>query len=434
MAKHFDARGRTASRHLPVLDGLRGLAILAVITYHVKLDCANVPDTGVLGRIFEVVSGWGWAGVDLFFVLSGFLITGILYDAKGCDGYFRIFYARRTLRIMPLYFGFVLFLIVLSRLAQWSMFPWISRAKDLFPWISRSEALALCSYTYNFHIVFMKSIPHLSFFWSLAVEEHFYLFWPLFVWSMSRRSLMRLCAALAATSLLLRLIVIQSGAWPLTAYYATPCRLDGLLAGAFVALAWRDPVDFDWVCRNACWALSVSGILLLGMVIGQATVHDGLVLTFGIAALAVFFAGLVVLALDAVEGGLMQRLLGNDGLQSVGKYSYGIYMFHSQISWAGVGVLSSLIHLPGLISKSAALVWASGAGFAVAWLSYHLFEKRFLRLKRVFEYREHLATAFQPPHQSRMIEQNGDPDTRADLSQFGASATEVEIQRLNSTT
>ena len=103
--------GRPINRHIPVLDGLRGLSIIAVIVFHVNQLYGG---PFVLGRIsgpLSAVFGWGWVGVDLFFVLSGFLITGILYDAKGCDGFFRNFYARRTLRIMPLYFGFLFFIV-----------------------------------------------------------------------------------------------------------------------------------------------------------------------------------------------------------------------------------------------------------------------------------------------------------------------------------
>jgi peptidoglycan/LPS O-acetylase OafA/YrhL len=130
--------GRLINRHIPVLDGLRGLAIIAVIVHH-----ANGFYGGpfVLGRIsgpLSAVFGWGWVGVDLFFVLSGFLITGILYDAKGYDGFFRNFYARRTLRIMPLYFGFLFFIVALSRLPH-----------TICPWVSRADFLSMGLYLYN---------------------------------------------------------------------------------------------------------------------------------------------------------------------------------------------------------------------------------------------------------------------------------------------
>lgn len=369
--------GHSLDRHIPVLDGLRGLAILAVIVCHVNFVYRSPSDPGDLSELFANWFGWGWAGVDLFFVLSGFLITGILYDAKGCDGYFRNFYARRTLRIMPLYFGFLLFLIVGSRLLRCSFFPWISL----------NDALALGSYTFNFHVVFIHGATDLVDFWSLAVEEHFYLFWPLFVWGTGRRPLMKLCLALAATSLVLRLMVVYSGTWPPTAYFATPCRLDGLLAGSFVALARRDGTDWAWLRRNARRFMCGSGGLLLVMVLRKATMDDRLVLTFGIGALALFFSGLIVLAVDAEEGCRLRRVLEHHGLRAVGKYSYGIYVFHSLILMTGAQALSSRIHHTGLVAKLLALIWVSAASFTAASLSYHLYEKHFLRLKRLFEYR-----------------------------------------------
>ncbi len=232
----------------------------------------------------------------------------------------------------------------------------------------------------------MHSRTDLRAFWSLSIEEQFYLLWPLFVWCMGRRSLMRLCLALAATSFFLRLMVILSGAWPHVAYFATPCRVDGLLAGSFVALAWRERTDWAWLRRNSGRLVYGSGSLLLGLVLSRAT--DRFVLTVGLAAPALFFSGLIVLAVDAVEGSRLRRVLENDGLRAFGKYSYGIYIFHSLILEGGQQALSSKIHLPVLILKFLALVWVSAVSFAAAWLSYHLYEKHFLRLKCFFEYRE----------------------------------------------
>jgi len=368
----------TLDRHIPVLDGIRGLAILAVIVCHVNLIYKSPADRSHLGGLLNAVLAWGWAGVDLFFVLSGFLITGILYDAKGRDGFFRNFYARRTLRIMPLYYGFLLFLIGLSRLLHCTLSPWVSFA----------DALTLGSYTYNFHLIFTHRNTDLTFFWSLAVEEHFYLLWPLFVWVLGRRSLMKLCLGLAATSFFRRLMVVESGIWHLTAYLATPCRLDGLVAGSFVALARRDPTDWAWLRRNAGRSMLCSGSLLLCLVAGGFSPDDGLVLIFGFAALAVFFSGLIVLAMDAVEGAWLRRALEHDGLRAIGKYSYGMYISHSLILMVGAQLLSPWIRPGELMSKSLALAWVSAASFAAAWLSYHLYEKHFLRLKCFIEYRE----------------------------------------------
>src|SRR5262249_11782759 len=145
-------------------------------------------------------------------------------------------------------------------------------------------------------------------FWSLCVEEHFYLLWPIAVWVLGRRPLMRFCVAGAAGSFLLRVLLVAVKGWGDAAFMITPCRLDGLLAGAFVALAWRNPTDWERLRRAAGRVVPATGCLLLGIAIGQrhflpdpdvcaaaGAMSANLVLTVGIAALAVFFAGLIVL-------------------------------------------------------------------------------------------------------------------------------------------
>lgn len=129
------------------------------------------------------------------------------------------------------------------------------------------------------------------------------------------------------------------------------------------------------------------------MVLSQVSLYSGPVVTLGIAALAVLFSGLIVLAVDAEKGGRLRTVLEHDGLRAVGKYSYGMYVFHLFILSAGQQALASVIHLPGLISKLLAVIWGSAASFAAAWLSYHLYEKHFLRLKRFFEHRKPAASS-----------------------------------------
>jgi peptidoglycan/LPS O-acetylase OafA/YrhL len=204
-------------------------------------------------------------------------------------------------------------------------------------------------------------------------------------------------------------IVVLSGAWPPSAFFATPCRLDGLLAGSLVALARRDQADWAQLQRCAGRLVLGSGCLLLGIALGQrhfipdvghaAAVDESLVLTVGIAALAVLFSGLIVLAVDAAEGSRLRRLLESDGLRAIGKYSYAIYVFHSLILLAMVQLLSPLSHAPVFIAKPVAVIGVLAASFVAAWLSYHLYEKHFLRLKRFFEYQEpaHSATLVPSP-------------------------------------
>jgi peptidoglycan/LPS O-acetylase OafA/YrhL len=134
----------------------------------------------------------------------------------------------------------------------------------------------------------------------------------------------------------------------------------------------------------------------------EATVNGNLVLTVGIAVLAIFFAGLVALAVNATEGSRLQRVLESPGLQAIGKYSYAIYVFHSLILLATVRLFSPLVYVPAFIAKPVAVFWTLSASFAAAWLSYHLYEKHFLRLKRFFEYRQPEYTDTPAPSQYQL--------------------------------
>ncbi len=354
--------------------------------------------SGRLNGPLAMVFGVGWIGVDLFFVLSGFLITGILYDTKGSEGYFRNFYARRTLRILPLYYGFLFIAIVLPRLGC-----------SLSPWIDRYDVVSLGLYVFNFRVAFTQhDLAVVGHFWSLSVEEHFYSLWPFVVWSLRRRSLMRLCVGVAAVSFLLRVVLVLSGAPPRVEGSLTPCRLDGLLFGSFVALARRDQSDWAEVRRWSKRVLWGTGWFLFGLALGQrhflgdagprrgqGLVDGKLVLTLGISVLSVFFSSLIVETVDAPEeGSHLRRFLEGNTLRAIGKYSYAMYVFHLLIQTATVQLLSPLMDLPAYIAKPLAVICVTAVSFAAAWLSYHLYEKHFLRLKRFFEYRApaHLAT------------------------------------------
>jgi peptidoglycan/LPS O-acetylase OafA/YrhL len=188
----------------------------------------------------------------------------------------------------------------------------------------------------------------------------------------------------------------------LTAFFITPCRLDGLLAGSWVALAWRDQEDWEQFKRFAGQLVLGAGCLLLGIALGQrhfipdadtnlepiAAVDGSLAVTLGIAALAVFFSGLIALAVDSAEGSRLRSLLESNGLRAIGKYSYAIYIFHSLILSATVQLVTPLSHAPAFVAKPIAVIWVLAISFVAAWSSYHPYEKHFLRLKRYFEYQE----------------------------------------------
>jgi len=225
--------GKGDQRQIPGLDGVRGLAVLLVIAYHYRLALRS---EDVFSKIWIHGSSLGWCGVDIFFVLSGFLITGILLDMKGTPHYFRNFYARRTLRIFPLYFG-VLAVVYL-------LLPLIARAR-LAPdyWPFHHWQMWQWTYLTNFGMAIhgppaaMTSQISLGHFWTLSVEEHFYLFWPAIVFALSPRQLKAACIFLGGAALILRCVLAFGH---LNLIGLTPFRLDTLCLGGLLAIYARE--------------------------------------------------------------------------------------------------------------------------------------------------------------------------------------------------
>jgi peptidoglycan/LPS O-acetylase OafA/YrhL len=369
-------------RRIPALDGLRAVAVIAVIVCHVNWAFGGPFTVGRVNGPVAAALGVTWVGVDLFFVLSGFLITGILCEAKGGEGFFRNFYARRSLRILPLYYGFLLFAIFA-----------MARLPATQPvYLGREDATSLALYYYNFRVVLTdRTLSYFHPFWSLAIEEHFYLAWPVVVWLLRPRSLMWLCAGLMLSSLVLRGLVLLSDAPPMMAFFWTPFRLDSLLAGSFVALAWRDEAVRPALLTYAQPLALSSGVLLLAITLWQGhfipnAPGAGALLTVGLTALAVFFAGVLVLAVNARDASRLKRILENDSLRAIGYYSYAIYVFHALILHLTVVFVPSLREWEPFLVKPLIVLWTLGVSFVAAWLSYQLYEKHFLRLKRFFEY------------------------------------------------
>ena len=220
--------------HIPALDGVRALAILLVMGVHTDVFFRSQPTAGT--RLVDAVMGFGWGGVDLFFVLSGFLITGILFDTRAAPGYYTSFYARRALRIFPLYYvALAVILLVLPILGA----MWHHATPKLF-----EHQAWLWTYTTNIGIALhgrweLAATGQTVLFWSLAVEEQFYLVWPFLVAALSPRALTRLAGAMVVGALLLRLGLVFWGDHVVAVYVSTLTRMDALAMGALVALAAR---------------------------------------------------------------------------------------------------------------------------------------------------------------------------------------------------
>ncbi len=344
--------------HIPVLDGVRAVAVLIVICFH-DWPAVGPERYSLIGKL----AVWGQTGVDLFFVLSGFLITGILLDSKGSEHFLRNFYVRRILRIFPLYYMTLFALYVLCPLLRVS--AWVPLKQSFWFWV----------YLQNIPMTFAPSaITGPGHFWSLAVEEHYYFFWPFLVMVFDRKKLLRVVALAIAASLLTRIVFFHD-----KTFYFTLARLDGLAVGSALAIFARDGTG--GLARFVPWAKGLFCGLGLMLAASQLTLSGSRLPAVQVVKstlVAVVYACVMVLAIENRLGRIPAKMLNGRILGSVGKYSYGMYVFHpfviSLLSWAGIrgGV-------PGL---------AAGVllTYAAAWASWMLVEKRFLRLKRYFEY------------------------------------------------
>jgi peptidoglycan/LPS O-acetylase OafA/YrhL len=365
--------------HMPPLDGMRGIAVLAVMAFHFSLF-NDISVTTAASGAWHGLASVGWIGVDLFFVLSGFLITGILYDSKNTAGYFRAFYARRALRIFPLYYGVLAaFFLVLPMLFSTSAVVRDHTSGQLWFWSHLSNVpTALEGWS--------ASSLYVSHFWSLAVEEQFYLVWPVIVLLLSGRQLVRFCAGVMVFSLLLRTHLFSTGAG-VAAFVLTPARTDTLAFGAVLAIVMRDPGLYAHLRRFALPLAGVS-VMLLGSIHlwrGGLDKNDPITGTVGFTLLGALFSAAIFFALTGVGGTCYNRLLTSRGLRFFGKYSYALYVFHQPVALAltGLGLPAALAQL-GVSGFAAQVVYAGAAttlSLILARISWNLWEKQFLKLK-----------------------------------------------------
>jgi peptidoglycan/LPS O-acetylase OafA/YrhL len=388
---------RARRSHIPALDGLRGIAVLTVMWLHFVF---LLPRTGG-ERVFWQLSETGWIGVDLFFVLSGFLITGILYDAKGGPHFFRNFYMRRSLRIFPLYYVFLILIFAVIPLLRSSGADHVG--KQVWMWTYLSNVL--------FARVGWEGMPaHTTHLWSLAIEEQFYLLWPLFVWLASRRRLIQLCVGSIAVAVVTRLVLHFVFDNSIAAYALMPARIDALAAGGLLAVLVRDREGARLAARYLNPVSAASGIVLILVMFWTGPLKGfGMLPTlafpvqaFGYAALALFFAAMLGKAVAAPTGQLSNRVLTSRVLVAFGKYSYALYLLHilvrdilqNQILANGGGF--PVIAGSQIPAQLVVVAFGIGISYAIAFASWHLFEKRILALKRFFPYERQRAAQASP--------------------------------------
>ncbi|MDZ4794276.1 MAG: acyltransferase [Bacteroidota bacterium] len=364
--EHSQLGGQSADRHYyPALDGLRGMAILLVVVYH---------NFGFINVFF-----FGWLGVDLFFVLSGFLITDILLKTLGQKGYFRNFYIRRVLRILPLYYlCLILFLFIIPLLN--SRFN-VGYYTDNQVWL----------WTFLQNWLYIINDPDqtntLNHLWSVAVEEQFYLVWPLVMLLIKKPKYL----LIFITLILAGVVGLRLWIWTYhiadLAYFNlyTFTRVDGICIGCMVALLQRISPNF-LKQRTTFIILFFAGLNFAFFFLNRKYDFSFPYLALaGYTTFAMMF-GLLVNEAVTKETKLVNLLFNIPVLKFFGKISYGFYIFH----WPLYLVLSPWLNdwisafASGAVLKITVSLLATAAAIAISWFSYRYYETYFLKLKNRF--------------------------------------------------
>jgi peptidoglycan/LPS O-acetylase OafA/YrhL len=371
-------------RHYRSLDGLRGLAILLVVPHNADI---TVPVVHGPFAVFAVLIDRGWIGVQLFFVLSGFLITEQLFRSRGAPNYLGGFYARRVLRIVPLYVAAIV-------LAWGLMAVLASRGHAVAH--APAWALWLGILVINWTEPLGVEIPGFPQFWSLALEEQFYLVWPFVVRAFASR-LFAITVGIAVAALGARLLMLLLGANTSMVYMWTVSRMDALAFGAMAALIVQ-----GWRLRGAAvaplpWVAGGLGIGLIGALLTELY-ENGTWATQTVGFTCLGLACMFIL-LGAVANDLAPRqrrslaVLRSGLLASVGRYSYGMYVFHMFFAIFAASWVKRIADSFGDARMIACALLMLALSYAVGFLSYHLYEKHFLRLgHRYFAPREPTAS------------------------------------------
>ena len=359
------AKTEAARQYYPALDGIRGVAILLVVVYH---------NFGFINVFF-----FGWLGVDLFFVLSGFLITDILLKTLGSKDYLKNFYIRRVLRIFPLYFVcLILFLVII---------PALKIPLDVKYYTDNQ--VWLWTYTQNWLYIFKNpdqtnTLNHL---WSLAVEEQFYLVWPLLILLLKKPKYLLICISLLLAAVLgLRLWIWMNHIADL-AYFNlyTFSRIDGICIGCMIALLQRINPGFLQKYTTAI-VLTFAGLNFAFFFINRSYHFAFPYLALaGYTTFAMMF-GLLVNEAATKKNTFLDFIFNIPLLKFFGRISYGFYMLHWPLFLLLSPWLTSFVSkfLSGSMLQIAVATVATLASVLLSWISFRYFERYFLHLKKKF--------------------------------------------------
>ena len=377
--------------HFAQLDGLRGLAILLVMIYHFSLPHpgAHSHDAGVVLQLAQA----GWMGVDLFFVLSGFLITGILVDTRSQKHNLRNFLGRRFLRIWPLYYLSLLVLLVLMPMVLPTVPAELQSMRDKQSWFWLYGANWLFAIEGGF------SRTSGGYFWSLAVEEQFYLVWPFVVYALSDRALLRTSLALLCLSAVARIVLVNVGVSTGSLYTMTFTHLDGLAVGSCLAICVRSAELTLRVKRYLPIAAVTAACGLVAVRVADRDLFfwSKNMATYGYTFIVILFGALLLRVVCSDRGSSLNRFFSSAVMTQFGKYSYALYMVHVPVAslvfpltYRALGRFYSFIGYEGVYLVFVAASFSISWGLSVA--SWYGFEKRILALKRYFTYSEEVAS------------------------------------------
>lgn len=374
----------SSSHRIPELDGLRGFAILQVVLFH-YLALTNDDPRHTLLAYFVKIFGLGWSGVDLFFVLSGFLIGGILLQSRESPRFFQTFYLRRVYRILPIYFLWIsIYAAIVSLPARW--FPAVLH-------VAASNWSVIPIYgLFVQNLFFKQQLFQWIWFagsWSLAIEEQFYLIAPPLIRFFSVQTVKRTVIFTILFVPLLRSIVFLR--FPANHYLAVlemPCRADEFAVGVGCALLWRAPgarrffLGHTRLLYQALFVLSCAIAAALWWFLHPISLFT---VSIGYSLLATFYATLILVLLTDPSG-ILARLMRLKFLRDLGGISYCVYLIHVAVNALCHGFLlhsdPRISDLPGLgVTLLAGLLT-----FALAKLSWTYFERPLVRRGHRYSY------------------------------------------------
>jgi len=370
-------------KHIPELDGVRGMSIVMVLFFHLQL-------TGIIRQHYEIFNTLfihGWISVDLFFVLSGFLITTILLKTKGRPNYFKTFYTRRILRIFPLYYLYIfLFFLVASntKIATMEEFSIIMNNKLWFIFYVQNILIATTQQVLPFG---------LNDLWTLSIEEQFYIVWPFLVFIFPKNKLKYAIAFFIVFPLFFRIISTMNQATWIFNYFFSLARIDTLGFGAFAAYFLhmnKDPLLQKKLVRITS-GIGIAGIAIIFLIQKQFLYFEKITNMFGFTCLGLIFFSLIVKVASGDISALSSKIIGNPFFRYCGKISYCMYMIHGLVIYLYETVILEKLELIGLsnhstLSNIVIVILYFSTVILVASASWFFFESKILKLKKYFSY------------------------------------------------